>query len=182
MQSPSRFFHRPWATTRNVWPTRTAASYRLYLQAGDGSGQATRLVKTETTQIGPAATPDGTGVVFTEVASGTRVGVRLVTLSTGEIVSLVDTASVAPDGAMMSVPVRSRAAAWAVGPPTRLFNGSYSTRDGQLVVVSPQYDTLDGQRFLMLKSEARASIGPDASEIIVVQNWVEALKRLAPAN
>ena len=50
------------------------------------------------------------------------------------------------------------------------------------MVVSPQYDTLDGQRFLMLKSEARASIGPDASEIIVVQNWVEALKRLAPAN
>jgi Tol biopolymer transport system component len=218
-----------------------AGGYRLYAQAADGSGQATRLVKSETTQIAPAATPDGTGVVFTEVTAEARGGVRLLTLKTGEVTSLVDTRSderggivspdgrwlafesnrsgrfevyvqpfphgdagrvvpvssgggvqprwapsgqemfyIALDGAMMSLPVRVRGTVWATGSPTRLFSGPYGTRDGQMAAAGPQYDTLDGQRFLMLKSEAPVSGQPESAEIIVVQNWLEELKRLVP--
>jgi hypothetical protein len=87
---------------------------------------------------------------------------------------------IALDGAMMSLPVRARGTVWAVGSPTRLFSGPYGTRDGQMATAGPQYDTLDGQRFLMLKSEAPASARPESSEIIVVQNWLEELKRLVP--
>jgi serine/threonine-protein kinase len=224
---------------RVVFASTRTGSYRLYVQAADGSGQATRLVKAETIQIGPATTPDGTGVVFTEVTGGTRGGVKVLTLATGDVVSLVDTRSderggivspdghwlafesnrsgryevyvqpfpnggagavvpvsseggvqprwgpkgqelfyVTPDGAMISVPVRLSGGAWAAGTPTRLFNGPYATRDGQTISAGPQYDTLDGQRFLMLKSEAEAPTAPDAVEIIVVQNWLEELKRL----
>ena len=87
---------------------------------------------------------------------------------------------VAPDGALMAVTVQTGGTGWAAGPATRLFAGRYATRDGQFTSAAPQYDTLDGQRFLMLKNEASASPAPESAEIVVVQNWFEELKRLAP--
>ena len=88
---------------------------------------------------------------------------------------------VAPDGALMAVTVHTRGTTWSAGPATRLFAGSYATRDGQLTSAAPQYDTLDGQRFLMLKNEASGPSTSESAEIVVVQNWFEELKRLAPA-
>jgi hypothetical protein len=43
-----------------------------------------------------------------------------------------------------------------------------------------EYDTLDGTRFLMLKNEAKAPVASGAAQIVVVQNWIEELKRLVP--
>jgi serine/threonine-protein kinase len=229
------------ADGRVVFASNRSGGYRLYVQSGDGLGEAARLIDVQTTQIAPSATPDGSGIVFIEVTASERGGVRLLTLETGQVTSLVDTRwderagtvspdgrwlafesnrsdrfevyvqrfpradaagvipistgggaqprwgpgakelfYVAPDGAIMAVTVESRGTNWAASRPTRLFSGSYSTRYNQAVWASPDYDTLDGKRFLMLKNEAEALEGSSSTQIIVVQNWVEELKRLVP--
>jgi len=49
------------------------------------------------------------------------------------------------------------------------------------ILVLPHYDvTADGQRFLMIKETSTESAGPPP--IIIVQNWLEELKRLVPTN
>jgi len=55
-----------------------------------------------------------------------------------------------------------------------LFQGSYTPTTGTF----PFYDVSpDGQRFLMLKPAETAAPG---TQIVVVQNWFEELKRLVP--
>jgi serine/threonine-protein kinase len=63
----------------------------------------------------------------------------------------------------------------SVGKPKMLFQGPYVPTLGTL----PFYDVSpDGERFLMLKpSEQTASL----TQIVVVQNWFEELKRLVPS-
>jgi serine/threonine-protein kinase len=84
---------------------------------------------------------------------------------------------VAPDGALMVVAVETQGSVWSAGAPARLIDGrNFSGRDGTTV---RQYDvTADGQRFLMMKEEAKGSEAPPS--INVVQNWLEELKRLVP--
>ena len=49
-------------------------------------------------------------------------------------------------------------------------------------ITGRMYDvSRDGQRFLMIKAWKRPSRRP-AAKIVVVQNWTDELKRLAPAN
>ncbi|MDA2926854.1 hypothetical protein MYX78_06410 [Acidobacteria bacterium AH-259-G07] len=87
----------------------------------------------------------------------------------------------APDGselfyrsgeAMMAVRVKPEPT-FTVGSPRLLFTGSYlSSGPAQR---AQQYDVSpDGQRFLMLKE------GSAPTQLIVVQNWFEELKRLVP--
>ena len=66
---------------------------------------------------------------------------------------------------------------WSGGTPARLFGGRYfSGGEGTTV---RQYDvSANGQRFLMMKEEARDTDA--APSINVVQNWHEELKRLVP--
>ncbi len=84
---------------------------------------------------------------------------------------------VAPDGALMGVPVEARGSVWSTGPPLRLVEGRYfSGGEGTTV---RQYDvSADGQRFLMMKVEARDTNA--APSINVVQNWFEELKARVP--
>jgi eukaryotic-like serine/threonine-protein kinase len=74
---------------------------------------------------------------------------------------------------MMSVDV-STEPAFSAGKPKVLFEGSYLSTLGTL----PFYDVSpDGQRFLMLEPmEQTAAL----TQIVVVQNWFEELKRLVP--
>ena len=66
-----------------------------------------------------------------------------------------------------------------IGPPVELFEGPfYIAPTGS---PRPQYDvTADGQRFLILTQGADASA--DRVTVVVVQNWLEELKRLVPVN
>jgi serine/threonine protein kinase/Tol biopolymer transport system component len=78
--------------------------------------------------------------------------------------------------AMMSVPVPPTGKAFTHGNPRVLFEGSYvpEASDGsgaRSYALAP-----DGQRFLMMKEEERH----DATQIVVIQNWVEELKRRVP--
>ena len=67
-------------------------------------------------------------------------------------------------------------ASFTAGSPTILVQGNY---------LAPQtlrltYDvSLDGKRFLMIKN-AEAQTDATPPQIVVVQNWLEELKRLVP--
>ena len=76
---------------------------------------------------------------------------------------------------VMAVPVTTTPA-FSAGVPHLLFEGSFRSDGGSF----RNYDvTPDGQRFLMVQEVQR----PQArvSQMVLVQNWVEELKRLAPA-
>jgi hypothetical protein len=84
------------------------------------------------------------------------------------------------DGSLMSVRVTARPGVWNAASPTKLFDSGYFTGDQTFLVrnfdVSP-----DGQRFLMIKAGTggQAATSP---HIVVVQNWLEELRRLVPTN
>ncbi|MBI4264560.1 MAG: serine/threonine-protein kinase [Acidobacteria bacterium] len=84
------------------------------------------------------------------------------------------------DGQMMAVPVQT-AGTFSAGRPEALFEGSqyalfdYPARPGR------NYDvTADGQRFLAIEVLGAQSGG--RAEALVIQNWVDQLRRLAPAD
>jgi hypothetical protein len=67
---------------------------------------------------------------------------------------------------------------WSHGTPTKLLQGNYVLAPG---LSTRQFDiTADGKRFIMVKAPPT---GVDrAPSIIVVQHWLEELKRLVLAN
>jgi serine/threonine-protein kinase len=82
---------------------------------------------------------------------------------------------VAPDGAIMAVPVHARGGTWSADNPVKLFGGLYATG---APASGRNYDvSADGTRFLMVKEPAHVAA---AAQIVVVQNWFEELRRLAP--
>ena len=83
---------------------------------------------------------------------------------------------VALDGAIMAVRVEARGGTWGAGSPAKVVEGPYVTRSSASVRT---YDVSgDGQRFLLVKPAKQGA----ASQIVVVQHWVEELKRLMPVN
>jgi eukaryotic-like serine/threonine-protein kinase len=84
---------------------------------------------------------------------------------------------VAPGGALMASRVELRKGAWSAERPTTIVAGRYAmegVRDRRTYDVSR-----DGRRFLLIK-EATSDATPP--QIIVVQHWLEELRRLAPPN
>ena len=77
-------------------------------------------------------------------------------------------------GAMMAVPVQTTPG-FKAGTPQVLFKGDYlAPQNGRTYDVSP-----DGKRFLMIKAGPETEAPVEAS-IVVVQNWLEELKRRVP--
>jgi hypothetical protein len=70
-----------------------------------------------------------------------------------------------------------RASSWAATPPTMLVKEGYRTSPagnfGRTYDVAP-----DGQRFLMIKAQRGSDQTAAPASLIVVQHWVEELKRL----
>ena len=80
-----------------------------------------------------------------------------------------------PRDAVMSVAVEG-GSTFGAGNPTRLFEARYS-----LPVFGRTYDVSpDGRRFLMTKVSGGTDQTAAPSQLIVVQNWTEELKRLVP--
>ena len=76
---------------------------------------------------------------------------------------------------MMAVEVTTQPA-FAVGKPKVLFQGPYLPTGAE----APFYDvSADGQRFLMIKPSEQDSPS-SLTQIVVVQNWFEELKRPVP--
>ena len=87
---------------------------------------------------------------------------------------------VAPTGALMRVRVE-RAPSWAATTPTLLGKEGYITSPGGFV--GRTYDIApDGQRFLLIKEGGGTDQTAAPPELIVVQHWLEELKRLVPTN
>ena len=62
--------------------------------------------------------------------------------------------------------------------PTKLFEGNYgasANQTGRTYDIAP-----DGKRFLMIKAGSSADQTAVPTSLVVVQNWREELKRLAP--
>ncbi len=82
-----------------------------------------------------------------------------------------------PPGRVMAVEVEA-ADTFSYGNPVELFDGPYVAAN-----ILRTYDvTRDGQQFLLIK---QADAAPDEGgvgdrRVVVVENWLEALKRLAP--
>ena len=78
-------------------------------------------------------------------------------------------------GIIMAVPIQA-GSAFAAGTPRQVFAGDYpAPAQIRSYDVSP-----DGQRFLMIKAAPGEASAPP--QLIVVQNFLEELKRLVPAN
>jgi len=83
---------------------------------------------------------------------------------------------VGPDSqSIMSVTVQT-SGTFSHGPPRELFRGPYAINALADFDVTP-----DGQTFLMLKQLRAGGAQVDDTELIVVENWFEDLKRLAPS-
>ena len=88
---------------------------------------------------------------------------------------------VANDGTLMTVPVTAGDGAWRVGTPTVVLKGGYYM--GAVIGLSRQYDvSSDGRRFLMITVGGGGDDAAGARNLIVVQNWLEALRVGVPAN
>jgi Tol biopolymer transport system component len=88
---------------------------------------------------------------------------------------------VAPDRALMAVPVEADGATWNAGTPKRVIDARYFAGIGTFF--TRQYDiSSDGQRFVMIKDDGGAdqTVAP-LPRVIVVQHWTEELKRLVRA-
>jgi serine/threonine-protein kinase len=154
----------------------------------EGERRATPLVQTPAQEGSAEVSPDGRWVAYESNGSGrNEIYVRPFPevnggrwqVSTGggfdplwrhdgrELFYLVG------PGRMMGTPIQAGAGAtFAAGNPRVVFDGEY---------VEQGYDVSpDGQRFLMIKDARPTGEGPPPSQLIVVQHWLEELKRLVP--
>ena len=165
----------------------------------DGEPTARPLMAESYRELHPAISPDGRWIAYASNESGEyEVYVRpfpnvddgkwLISTQGG-----VGWPVWAPDGRelyyvraldqdqMMAVTVETEPT-FAVGNPELLFEAPYYVILGKPYDISP-----DGKRFLMIKDETQAQEGdqvvetPPITELIVVENWFEEIKRLAPA-
>jgi serine/threonine-protein kinase len=168
----------------------------LAVLALDGKRQITPLIRTASNERNAEFSPDGRWLAYESDESGqSEIYVRpfpavdagrwqlstaggrkpLWARSGREIFYL------ALGGALLGVPVEAVGeASFRVGTPARLVEGRYYAGGPfgtRVYDVSP-----DGQRFLMIKESSGADGTPLAPSIVVVQNWLEELKRLVPAN
>ena len=88
----------------------------------------------------------------------------------------------APNGALMGVRVEP-GTTWRAAAPTTVLNGQFlgGAPFPGAPVLSRTYDVSpDGKRFLMIKEAGVAGPAVAPASIVVVENWLEELKRLVP--
>ena len=78
--------------------------------------------------------------------------------------------------AMHAVPITVTSSGLSVGAPRRLFEGQYAAG-----TPARGYDvTADGQRFVFVRTVGSRT--PPATQLVLVENWFEDLRRLTPGN
>ena len=157
----------------------------------DGEHRSRLVIRGSSDEASPAVSPDGRWIAYNSNMSGRwEVYVqRFPELTTRWQVSTDGGESPAwrSDGselfyrrgkAMMSVRVATNGSSFNNGQSEVLFEGPYApeSRCARSYAVAP-----NGRRFLMMKEDGRHHDDADASQIIVIRNWAEELKRLVPA-
>lgn len=85
-----------------------------------------------------------------------------------------------PDSRIVAVPIQAGPGFLAGNPRAIIDKPIVATFAGAF---GRMYDvSRDGQRFLIVRSAASSEPGAPPPQIVVVQNWTEELKRLAPVN
>ena len=153
--------------------------------------KATALVKTSFNELNPEVSPDGRWMAYQSDESGqyevyvrpfpnvddgrwlvsSGGGTRPVWARNGrELFYLVE------PGRVMTVPIRP-GATFTYGNPQMVFDGPYlAPNAARTYDVSP-----DGRRFLMIKDAPRQGNDPAPEpKLVIVQHWLEELKRLVP--
>ncbi len=93
-----------------------------------------------------------------------------------DLTNLQDKTRQAPASAIVRVPVRADST-FTFGPPATMVKGGYPA-----LFAGRHYDIARDGRFLMIKNARTLDeIGPPP-QIVVVQNWLDELKRLVPVN
>ena len=172
-----------------------ATGFDVMQMALDGTRRVTPLVPSPLTQRNGVISPDGRWLAyetndsgrgeisvrpFPDVTSGhwqvsTAGGTRPLWAPSGQELFYVS-----PTSALMRVGVK-RAPSWAATTPTLLVDEGYFTNPD--AAVGRTYDIApDGQRFLMIKEGRGSDKTAAPASLIVVQHWVEELKRLVPVN
>ena len=157
----------------------------------EGEGKPQPFLVTEFNEIHPMFSPDGRWIAFTSNRSGQSEVYVKAYPGPGGIVPISSDGGTQPMWAhsgkelfyrigdkMMAVSLRTEPT-FEAETPTVLFEGTYSY--GRLER-TPQYDVSpDGQRFVMVKASSDAEETP-LTQINVVLNWFEELKRLVPTD
>ena len=170
----------------------------LAMLSMDGERPLTKLIPSSASEINPEISPDGHWLAYESNESGRdEIYVRPfpavdqgkwhVSTNGGREPLWARTSPelfyLAPDGTLMGVPVTFGAsgATFAVGTPAALIpGGSYLTQTafhrGRTYDVS-----LDGSRFLRIKvNDGSPTVSGAPRHFVIVQNWFEELKRVAP--
>jgi hypothetical protein len=166
----------------------------------DGEPNARPLMAESYNEQSPAISPDGRWIAYSSNESGQfEVYVRpfpnvddgkwLISIRGGEgPIWAPDGRELYYDaypGQMMVVTIET-GPAFAAGNPEVLFRGEYVVVSDSGPDISPYDISPDGRRFLMIKEDKEAQEvaepveTPPITELIVVENWDEVLKRLVP--
>ena len=186
-QNPTSF--SPAGTPLVFYEVTSSTSRDIAVLPLEGERRATPLVQTTFEDRDADVSPDGRWVAygsnesgqfevyvrpFPEVDGGrwqvsTGGGTRPLWARSGrELFYLVES------GRMMAVPIRP-GPTFAAGKPQVVFEGPYVGGGGRSYDVSA-----NGQRFLMIKDASATSDTSTPPQLIIVQNWLEELKRLVP--
>jgi Tol biopolymer transport system component len=153
---------------------------------------AETLLETRAAELDPEVSPDGNFIAYQSDESGrfevyvrpypqlsngrwqvsTGGGTMPVWTRNGKELIYLDAAT-----RLTAVSAETTGATFHAGTPTTLVSTAYSTPDSNRSYdVSP-----DGQQFLVIKEGSTSDRSGDAPQIVVIQNWLEELKRLVPA-
>jgi serine/threonine-protein kinase len=165
----------------------------IFVLTPDGDRRPQPLIRTPFLETGPEFSPDGHWLAYASTESGRPEvyvqpypgpGARHLISTDGGIQpawsrdrrELFFTTLPSPDGVitMMAVPV-SVSPTFSAGAPRVLFRGRYASTP-----TTRFYDVAPDGRFLMMREAERPPIKP--TQMILVQNWFEELKRLVPTN
>ena len=171
---------------REIQPD-TGDDLRMLSLAGDRAVQT--LVATQFGERNAELSPDGRWMAYQSNASGQfEIYVRPFPAVDGGGLWMISTSGGthplwSPDGrelfylsgtALLAVPIQTNPS-FTPGAPQVLFEGDYFAGTGRSYDVAP-----DGQRFLMIKAGDTSDESSNAPQVIIVENWFEELKRLAP--
>jgi serine/threonine-protein kinase len=179
---------------RDLEPDGTSIS--LHRLASGNERQLQPLLKNGFVNDNPALSPDGRWIAYESNASGRdeiyvrpfpdmSVGQWQVSTAGGEEALWARNGKElfyrAPDGSVMGVSVDAGETFRAGAPAKIIDSGSYFAGDD--TATWRTYDvSADGSRFLLIKGEDNPRQAATAQRLVVVQNWVEELKRLVPTN
>ncbi len=163
----------------------------IWVLPPEGEGKPQPFLVTEFNERHAMFSPDGRWIAFTSDRSGQDEIYLKAYPGPGGIVPISSDGGTQPVWArsgkelfyrtgdkMMAVSLRTEPT-FEAQTPTVLFEGAYSYGRSD---VTPQYDvSRDGQRFVMIKEDSDQGEKP-LTQINVVLNWFEELKRLVPTN